>query len=180
MIKRENPLIIANWKMNPATEKEATQLFRAIKKGLPKNKKAEIVIAPPAVFLSVLKREKGLILGAQDMSTNEIGAFTGQISGKMLRDLGVKYVIVGHSEMRVIGETNGEVARKAILALKLGLIPVVCVGERVRDESGKFFTDVKEQLRESLAGVSKSMLSKLVIAYEPVWAIGKNAPRAAT
>lgn len=175
MVKSKKPIVIANWKMNPATEKEAVQLFKAVKNDVQKNKKVEIVIAPPAVFLSSIKREKGLILGAQDMSPEERGAFTGQISGKMLRDVGVKYVILGHSEMRHPpaggGETNAEVSRKVSLALKLGLTPVVCVGEHVRTDNGQFFSDIREQLRESIAGIPKAGLSKLIIAYEPIWAI---------
>lgn len=177
MAKVTKPLIIANWKMNPATEKDAVSLFRAVKKGLPRNKKFELVIAPPAIFLPALKREKGMVLAGQDMSTEDAGAFTGQISGKMLRDAGAKYVILGHSEARAVGETSSEVSRKVSLALKLGIVPIVCVGERTRDESGQFYTDLKEQLRESLTGVSKSGLSKVVIAYEPIWAISTTESR---
>lgn len=177
MVKGKKPLIIANWKMNPPTEKDAIQLFRAIKKGLPKNKKFDLVVAAPAVFLGALKREKGITLGAQDMSGEDSGAYTGQISGKMLRDVGAKYVILGHSEQRAIGETNGDVARKAVLALKLGLTPVVCIGEHVRTENGQFYTDIKEQLRESVVGISKNNLTKICIAYEPVWAISTTEDR---
>lgn len=177
MASIKKPLIIANWKMNPATEKDAVVLFRAVKKGLPRNKKFELAIASPAVFLPVLKREKGIMLAAQDMSPEDAGAFTGQISGKMLRDAGAKYIILGHSEARAVGETSSEVSRKVLLALKLGIIPIVCVGERMRDESGQFYTDLKEQLRESVAGVSKSGLSKVIIAYEPIWAISTTESR---
>lgn len=176
----KKPLIIANWKMNPATGKEAIQLFKSIKKDTIKNRKIELVIAPPAVFLSLLKKEKGLVLGGQDMSAQDIGACTGDIAGSMLRDAGAQYVILGHSERRASGETSEQVSLKVLRAIKLGLVPVVCVGENVRDTTGQFFIDVKEQLRASITGLPKSMLSKIVIAYEPVWAIGKNAPRSAT
>jgi len=175
MVKK--PLIIANWKMNPGTEKEAINLFRAIKKALPRTKKCELVIAPPAIFLHIFKHEKGIMFASQEMSTEESGAFTGQISGRMLRDVGAEYVILGHSEQRSVGETNGDVARKANLALKFGLTPIICVGEHTRGESAQFYTDIKEQLRESIAGISKNNLTKICVAYEPVWAISTTEGR---
>ena len=98
----------------------------------------------------------------------------------MLKNIGDEYVIVGHSECRAKGETNSEVAKKVSATVKKGLIAVVCVGESERDEDGSYTTFVKTQLSESLEGVSKSHINKIVIAYEPVWAIGKKAKKEAT
>ena len=108
-------LIVANWKMNPANQKEAKNLFEKIKKGISRIKNTEVVICPPFVFLSALK---GLILGAQNVYSEEKGAFTGEISVSMLKNLGCKYVIVGHSEKRAVGEKDKMINLKLKLVLK--------------------------------------------------------------
>ena len=173
-------LIIGNWKCNPTSQKEAKHIFDGIKRGV-KNAKAELVVCPPFLYLSELK---GLILGAQNIFYKEKGAFTGEISAMMLKDLKVEYVIIGHSERRnYFAETNEDINKKIKAAIETGLKPIFCVGENESEDSeinsknlngaGKNAI-LENQIKEGLAGISKLEIqnSKLVIAYEPVWAIG--------
>ncbi len=154
-------IIIGNWKMNPATAKEAVELFDAVEVGV-QDAKAEVVICPPFIYLSQLR---GLTLGAQNVSLQEKGAFTSQISATQLKDLGVEYVIVGHSESRkYLHETDEQINKKLKAALAAGLKPVLCVGENEGEDRAEVLAT---QLSEGLQG-----LSGVVVAYEPVWAIG--------
>ena len=167
-------IIIANWKMNPLTGKEAEKLFLDVAKGISGLKKSEIVICPPFIFienLSDTRKTKKIILGSQDAFYGETGAFTGEVSADMLYEAGVRYSIIGHSERRAMGETNGEINKKVKSALSSGLHPVLCVGEKDRDENHGYFSVVKTELEECMNGISKNSLSKMIIAYEPVWAI---------
>lgn len=137
----------------------------------------EIAVCPPNVYLDpVAEIVKGTCvgLGAQNVYYEHNGAFTGEISAAMLADVGCKYVILGHSERRrSMGETNEEVCRKVHVALAVGLVPIVCVGETSKErDDGKKFHIVREQIYGSLAGVTTEQAERLVIAYEPVWAIG--------
>lgn len=168
------PLVIGNWKLNPSTALEAKTLYSDIKKRLPKEKMAEVVIAPPFLFipeLSKLGNDK-MILGAQDAHFEERGAVTGEIGPGMLANYGVSYVIVGHSERRALGETDIQVNKKIKALLKRKLTPVVCVGERKRDVQGLFFNDVANQIKALAVGLTVVELTRVVIAYEPIWAIG--------
>jgi len=173
-------IIIANWKMNPSKWKEAESLFESLKKKLKGLKKAEVVVCPPFVYLQELrkKRGSGIKLGAQNCFWEEEGAFTGEISPKMLKDLGVKYVILGHSERRrLFAESNEIVAKKIRIILKFNLIPVLCIGETEEERKrGLTFEVLEKQIKESLKGVPKSKLGSVIIAYEPVWAIGTENP----
>src|SRR5450830_960732 len=174
-------IIIGNWKMNPLTGKEAEQLFIGIAKSISTVKKTEIVICPPFIFLEKLKKfSRKILLGAQDSFLGDVGAFTGEISSQMLYDLGMKYVILGHSERRAMGENNIDINKKIKGSLSAGLRPILCVGESVRDENHEYLNFVKTQLVECLSGISKNSISKVIIAYEPIWAIGKGAIREAT
>jgi len=179
MVKK---LIIANWKMNPQTLKEAESLFLGIAKTAQLAKNAEVVICTPFVFLSDLKRKniKKLLLGAQNVFFEKQGAYTGEISALMLKSFGVKYVIVGHSERRAMGEKDELISKKTLAVIKAGLTPILCVGEKVRDASMEYLSVVRKQLVHSLHGIPKASLKKIIIAYEPVWAIGKNAIRETT
>lgn len=171
-------IIIGNWKMNPASLKDAEKLFGCIAKSVSGIKKTEIVICPPFLYLERLKKfSKKMILGAQDAFYEESGAHTGEISAGMLYGIGARYVILGHSERRQLGETSELVNKKIKEALASGLVPVVCVGENARDLSHSYFNLVKIQLEESLDGVRKNLISKVVIAYEPVWAISSTPDR---
>jgi len=176
--------------MNPLSLKEAEKLFVDITKHIAGIKKTEIVICPPFLYLERLKKislrnnstdeTKKIFIGAQDAFSEEKGAFTGEISAKMLSNLGVKYVILGHSERRALEEGNTDVNRKIKASLSLGLTPIVCFGENVRDENHEYLNFIKIQIEEGLNGISKNLISKIIVAYEPVWAIGKNATREAT
>src|SRR3989338_4142299 len=171
-------IIIANWKMNPRSAKEAEKLFSGVAKGIQSIKKTEVAICPPSIYLEKLKRLSNKIsLGAQDAFFGEVGAYTGEVSGEMLNNLGVRYVILGHSERRAQGEDNQEINKKIRSALSAGLRPILCVGEEVRDEKHGYFNLVKSQLEECLAGVSKDSIAKVIITYEPVWAISSTPGR---
>lgn len=156
------PLIVANWKLNPSTAKEAKSIYSGVR-----SKKVEVVFCPPFVFIPLLK---GVILGAQDCFFEEKGAFTGQVSPLMLKDLKVKYVIIGHSERRkYFQETEDLIEKKLKAVLKAGLKPILCIGEtKEQRDNNETEAILKKQLN-----VLKSIHEKeLVIAYEPVWAIG--------
>jgi triosephosphate isomerase (TIM) len=170
-------IIAGNWKMNN-TRTEATALTQGIAKGVQgKNGLPEIVLCPPFTSLqTVIETAKGspLKVGAQNMEYRDSGAYTGEVSPLMLLELGAQYVILGHSERRqYFGETNQTVNLKLKAALKHKLIPIVCVGETL-DERENNLTDavVSRQVAAALADCTKEELQPLVIAYEPVWAIG--------
>ncbi|MBI2888986.1 MAG: triose-phosphate isomerase [Candidatus Liptonbacteria bacterium] len=179
-----NKLIIANWKMNPPTYKEAEQLAEAVIKSSPK--KVDVVLCPPFVWLTDMSHEStGKVkFGAQDVFWEEAGAFTGEVSAAMLKSSNVEYVIVGHSERRHnLAETDVMVNKKVLAALKAGLHVILCVGEskEVRRKgipAAKRF--VERQLREDLSGIDHLKLEvqglKLSITYEPVWAISGGDP----
>ncbi|MEK9181929.1 MAG: triose-phosphate isomerase [Patescibacteria group bacterium] len=172
-------IIIGNWKMNPGTMKDAEQLFKKIVKSVNRTKKTEIIICAPFIYLDELNKiqTSKVKLGAQDAFWDEAGPYTGEISSDMLYNLGVRYVILGHSERRSLGETNTLVNKKIKGALASGLVPILCVGENTRDASHAYFNMVKEQVVECLQGISKNSISKVIIAYEPVWALSSTLPR---
>jgi triosephosphate isomerase len=170
------PLIAANWKMHK-TLQEALDLAREVKLGLPPGLAAQVVLAPPYTALAAVAEElagTSIALAAQDTFWQRQGAFTGAISPWMLKDAGCRYVIVGHSERRQhFGETNHTVNLKLQAALEAGLRLIFCVGETLDErEAGQTMARVREQLREGLAGLLALTGQELVIAYEPVWAIG--------
>lgn len=167
-------IIACNWKMNPQSIVVAKTLYNETKKqAVKKSKKLSVVICPPTSFLGLLtSKDKKVLLGAQDVSSFEKGSHTGEVGAEMLQSLGVKYVIVGHSERRGQGESGSLVAEKVSRALKAKLTPIICVGESLRDKEGNFFNDIREMIDASLAGVSKKQIKDIVLAYEPVWAIG--------
>lgn len=165
--------------MNPLTLKEAEKLFNDIAKNVSRVKNMDIVVCPPILYLEKLTkiRTSKVKLGAQDVFWGDTGAFTGEVSSAMLYEVGVRYVILGHSERRALGENNDVINKKIKSALGVGLRPVLCVGENVRDIDHGYFNFVKIQLEECLAGVSKNNISKIIIAYEPVWAISTTKDR---
>ncbi|MFA6301021.1 MAG: triose-phosphate isomerase [Candidatus Paceibacterota bacterium] len=172
-------IIIGNWKMNPLTGKEAERLFSGVAKEISRIKKIDVVICVPNIFLDKLTeiRTSKIKLGAQNAFIGETGAFTGEISGEMLYEARARYVILGHSERREMGEGNADINQKIKASLSAGLRPILCVGENLRDENHGYFNSVKIQLEECLAGVSKNSTSKIIIAYEPVWAISTTPNR---
>jgi triosephosphate isomerase len=165
--------------MNPLTLKEAEKLFSGVVKNISDVQKTEIVICPPFVYLEKLSkiRTSKIKLGAQDAFPGDVGAFTGEVSGEMLYNLGARYVILGHSEVRANGENNDEINKKIKSSLAAGLRPVLCVGESVRDPDHGYFNFVKTQLEECLAGISKNLIHKIIVAYEPIWAISSTPDR---
>lgn len=166
------PLVVGNWKMNPKTAEAAKKLAANVaSRG--RAVKAALVVCPPHPFLSVVP--KRLLLGAQDVFYEEEGAYTGAVSASMLKSAGVRYVIVGHSERRALGDTHEIVREKLRAALEGGLSAILCVGENIRDDDGSYLQELKEQLRSALLGLSRSLVDRLVLAYEPVWAIGTKA-----
>ena len=172
-------IIIGNWKMNPRTIKDAEKLFTDVAKSISRIKKTEVIVCPPFLYLEKLKkiRTSKINLGAQDAFWEDVGAYTGEVSPDMLYNIGVKYVILGHSERRALGENNSDVNKKIKAAFSAGLIPIVCVGESVRDLSHSYFNLVKVQLGECLNGISKTLISKIIIAYEPIWALSSTVNR---
>ncbi|MFA7174628.1 MAG: triose-phosphate isomerase [Kiritimatiellia bacterium] len=168
-------IIAGNWKMNK-TASEAAALIEEIKAELEGVIGVEVVVCPPAVALkdaAAAVEGSAVGLGAQNVHWEESGAFTGEISAAMLKDLGVKYVIIGHSERRqYFGETNETVHKRTKAALAAGLTPLVCVGETLEErDSGQMESVVTNQIREGLADLGDDF-TKIVVAYEPVWAIG--------
>ncbi len=160
------PLIVANWKLNPETQKEAKELFDAVKKGV-KNAAVEVVICPPFIYLAELH---GLPLGAQNVGQEEKGAFTGEVSAMQLKDMGVEYALVGHSERRnKFSETDEMANQKMQITLKAGLKPILCIGEKEGEDKAGV---IDRQITIALKGISLKELKHIVIAYEPVWAIG--------
>lgn len=171
-------IVIANWKMHPLTVQDAEKLYSKVAKNISHIKKTTIVICPPVVYLEKVKKlSKKIFLGAQNSFIGDVGAFTGEISPEMLYKLGVRYVILGHSERRALGEKNVFINKKLKDALTSSLTPILCVGESDRDESHEYFNTVKNQLKECLDGINKASLSKIIVAYEPIWAISSTQNR---
>ena len=169
------PIIAGNWKMN-MTPSEAKALVEELKP-LVKDAKCEVVVCPPYVDLSAVSeliKDSNIRLGAQNIHWAEKGAFTGEVSANMLKELGVEYAIIGHSERRqYFGETDVTVNLRTLAALKQGLKAIVCVGEMLEQrEQGITAELVAMQTKIALNGVTAEQLKNIVIAYEPVWAIG--------
>ena len=175
------PLIAGNWKMH-GSRAENGELIEAMLLGLPDQTPFDIAVCPPFVYLwevGRLLKASSIALGAQSVCAEQVGAFTGEASAAMLKDVGCKYVIVGHSERRAIyKEDDALVARKFLAAQSQGLIPILCVGETLEErERGQTMQVVSRQLTAVLDLAGVAALRAAVIAYEPVWAIGtgKNA-----
>src|SRR5262245_2004358 len=174
---KERKLIIAgNWKMNK-TVAEAVDLVCDLKRELANVKEVDIVVCPPFTALSEVSKavlNSNLRLGAQNMSENNYGAFTGEIAAGMLKEFSVRYVILGHSERRQYQkESDALIAKKALAAHAVSIKPIVCVGETLAErEAGQTEKVLDTQVRGSLAGLNKEQMEETIIAYEPVWAIG--------
>ncbi|MGP6156370.1 MAG: triose-phosphate isomerase [Vulcanimicrobiaceae bacterium] len=174
-IVKRRPLIAGNWKMNK-TVAQARELVRELlAQKLPDG--VDVVVAPPFTALAAVAEElrgSSVKLGAQNMSYADEGAFTGEISPVMLKDVGVEYAIIGHSERRAMcGESDGGCNKKVIAALKHGLRPIMAVGETLEEhEAGQTLDVVLRQTKAGLAGLSPEEVGQVDIAYEPIWAIG--------
>jgi triosephosphate isomerase len=175
------PFIAGNWKMN-LTVGKARELVRVLDEGLGATPGVEVLVAPPATALMAViaeLRESRIKVAAQNCHWEASGAFTGEISPELIRDLGCSHVIIGHSERRqYFGETDETVNKKVHAALRAGLQVIACIGETLAErEAGKTMVIVETQLRGALRGLSAGQMEQLTVAYEPVWAIGtgKNA-----
>ncbi len=169
-------IIAGNWKMYK-TSFEAIELVTELKRTLGDMTEVDVVVCPPFTALSEVKdvlNDSSIALGAQNIYWEDFGAFTGEVSAPMIKAIGVEYVILGHSERRqFFGETDATVNKKIKAALKHVLIPIVCIGEVLSErEAGKTFDVIKTQLEGSLVNLSASEMENIVLAYEPVWAIG--------
>jgi triosephosphate isomerase len=175
--------VAGNWKMN-LNGLRSVELAQALRKEFGSQRDVRLAVCPPFVYLkAVADALAGSVIGVggQNMYAEAEGAYTGEVSGLMLRDAGCRYVILGHSERRhVIGERDEFINAKVRKALEFGLEPILCVGEKLEQrEAGQTEAVVSGQLRAGLAGVSAQQMAKVTIAYEPVWAIGtgRNATR---
>lgn len=176
-MKKSRKLLVGNWKMNPQTLEEAKKLVSGIKKQSQGLSRTDLVICPPYIFVSdivKLNKSKSFFVGVQNVYFESAGAFTGEISPVMVREMGCTHTIIGHSERRLRGENDDVVSKKVKLSLDEGLKVILCIGEKERDSEGNYLGFISEQLKSSLSGVSKNDLDRLVIAYEPIWAIGKT------
>ena len=169
------PIIAGNWKMFKVRE-EVLSFVLAVNKNLPSNEVVETVICAPALYLRDLVKRQGdnLRIGAQNMHFEEQGAYTGEIAPSMLETTGVEYVIIGHSERRAMfNETDESCNKKLHAAFKHNLVPILCVGESLEEREGAKTEEViKNQVEKDLAGLTLEQVKTLVIAYEPIWAIG--------
>jgi len=177
-MNKERKLIIAgNWKMNK-TAAEALALVNSLTLEIANVKEVDVVVCPPFTALESVSKAiletKNIRLGAQNMSENNFGAFTGEICAGMLKEFSVRYVILGHSERRQFQkESDNLISKKALAAHGASLKPIVCVGETLAEREGGLMEKVLEtQVRGSLAGLTKEQMTETVVAYEPVWAIG--------
>ena len=169
------PFIAGNWKMNQTPSEAKTLVTEILAYEL--DKEVEAAVCVPAIDLPIVSElvdGKAIALGAQNMHYEKAGAFTGEISGPMLQELNVKYVVIGHSERReYFGETDALIQKKVASALQQGLFPILCVGETLEErEAGNAEAKVARQVREDLNGLEANALKNVVIAYEPIWAIG--------
>ncbi len=173
--KYRKTVIAGNWKMNktPSQTKEYMTQLKAI---LPKGRWCDIALCVPAVCIPAAvraMRETRVGIGAENVNPNPNGAYTGEIAADMLTDAGCKYVIIGHSERRAMGETDAEVNAKVIAALEAGLVPIMCCGESLEQREAGVTTEwISMQIKLGLKDVPEDKIRKVVIAYEPIWAIG--------
>lgn len=170
------PIIAGNWKMNKSLE-EAVEFVKEVQDKLPDASVVESVIGAPALFLPTMiqtRTNDQLVIAAQNCYTEDAGAFTGEISPKSLAEVGVQYVIIGHSERReYFNDSNQFINEKAKAIFQNGMLPIICCGESLEQrESGETEPWIKEQITEALAGLNADQVKQLVIAYEPIWAIG--------
>jgi len=172
-------IIIANWKCNPTTLKDAKELFESTKKKFKNAKGVEVVICPPFLYLLNLNTKNShLKLGGQDCFWENKGAYTGEISATQLKDAGCQYVLVGHSEREKYFSETDEIANKKMRsAIRAKLKPVLCLGESLEErEKGNVQQALFRQAERALKGMKKDEIKSMLLAYEPVWAIGTGKP----
>src|SRR3989344_2394816 len=171
-------ILIANWKNYPPSNKEAVKILNSLSKKAQVFKKLATFIAPPLTYLGIVseRTRRYANLASQDIFFKTEGTHTGMVMPDILKSFGVRLSIIGHSERRELGESSEVVSQKVLVALRSGMIPLVCVGEKTRDQDGDHLEFLRDEIKASLEGVRrKEDAKKLVIAYEPIWAIGKKA-----
>ena len=179
--KYRKTVIAGNWKMNK-TPTETKAFMTEFKTIMPRGRWCDVALCVPAVCIPAAvrtMRETRIGIGAENCNANASGAYTGEIAANMLLDAGCKYVILGHSERRAMGETNADVNAKVLAALDNGLIPIMCVGESLEQrEAGITEEWITMQIKTGLASIGEDKIRKMIIAYEPIWAIGtgRTAP----
>jgi len=169
-------VVVGNWKMNPMTIKEAKALAEGVKKSSARLQNVEVVLCPPYMFIPSIISKSKVKVGAQDVSFEDNGSHTGEVSATQIVGVGATHVIIGHSERRKMGEKEGDIAKKVLKAVATGLTPIICIGEDIHDTDGKYLEVVRGQLLASLILLKKTEIWKVVIAYEPVWAVGATEP----
>lgn len=173
----DKKLIVANWKMNPQSSEGAKKIITEIKNKFKNFGDVRLVVCPPFVFLNevskVIVSSKNIFLGAQDVFIGEGASHTGEVGIKLLKAAKVKYVLVGHSERRATLDSDEIVKGKMLESLKEGLKVILCVGEKERNEHGNHYHEVKKQISDAVTKLPRKLIKNLVIAYEPVWAIGR-------
>ncbi len=173
-------LVIGNWKQYIESADAALEYARALKKKTRGLSGVDVAVAPPTPFVAGVAKileSSPVRVGAQGVSAHDGGAHTGETSASMLKSVGASFSIIGHSERRAAGDTNELVHQQFVAAAHAGLMPVLCVGEVEQSADGSHFNYIAEQVRSALTG-AQSLAGKLVVAYEPVWAIGKSADKA--
>jgi len=170
-------LIIANWKMNPESVETAKEIITEINKKSKSFGETRLVVCPPFIFLNevskIISLSKKIFLGAQDVFVEKGPSHTGEVGIDMLKTAGVKYILVGHSDRRATLDTDLIVKEKMIESLKGGFKVVLCVGEKERNEHGDHYFEIRRQIEDVIVKLPKKLTKNLIIAYEPVWAIGK-------
>ena len=173
--KYRKTVIAGNWKMNK-TPSETKEFMTELKGIMPKGRWCDVALCVPAVCIPAAvraMRETRVGIGAENCNANASGAYTGEIATNMLTDAGCKYVIIGHSERRAMGETDADINKKVLAALEAGLIPILCCGESLEQREADVTTEwITMQIKLGLAGVPEEKIRKVIIAYEPIWAIG--------
>jgi triosephosphate isomerase (TIM) len=185
MIKRTTPIIVGNWKSTPKTLDEATKFIKNLEKKIASSKlklpKKAYYIAAPEIFIpSIASIAKRGHIGAQTVPGTMLGQLTGQTTPTQLLSGGAIFTIVGHSEVRARGETKEERIAKVEASLSVRLTTIFCLGEKTRDKEGKYLEELENDIRQTFSQVKRELFSELIIAYEPVWAIGAPVPATAT
>jgi len=170
-------IIIGNWKAYVESEKKAKQLVASAKRAAASYTSVDVVLAPPVPYIGLFTtgNKSRVVFASQDLSETTGHAETGEVSAALLADLEVQYSILGHSERRARGESDALVSEKVRRALAQGITPIVCIGERERDLEAQYLQFVREQIRSVMEPLSPKERAQIVLAYEPIWAIGKTA-----
>lgn len=175
---KKKPIIAANWKMYVGSAEEGRALILETRRVTEKAKRVSTIVCPSFSFIaqavSLCKKRKRLFVGAQNCFYEDAGAFTGEVGARELASIGATHVIIGHSERRSFGETNEIINKKVKAAIRAGLFVILCVGEKERDVDGHYLSFLRSEITAALSGVPGVDMRHIILAYEPVWAIGRG------